>query len=175
MLPIVLASCTLRPYQQGDQASLARNGNDAGMVRNLTDRFPHPYTVEAADAWVALNVANAQHDNLAIEIGGEVVGGIGIIPGKDVYRRAAEIGYWLGADHRGRGVATAALRAMTEHVFATRDVCRLFAGVFEYNAASVRVLEKAGYVFEGRLRKAATKAGRTFDTLLYARVVEEQG
>ncbi len=172
MRPIVLASCTLRPYRQGDQAALARNGNDASIWRNLTDRFPHPYTLEAADDWVALNLANQAHDNLAIEIGGEVVGGVGVVPGRDIYRRSAEIGYWLSSAHCGRGVTTEALRAMTDHVFATRDVCRLFAGVFEHNAASVRVLEKAGYVFEGRQRKAVTKAGQTIDTLLYARVLE---
>jgi RimJ/RimL family protein N-acetyltransferase len=172
MSPIVLASCTLRPYREGDQAALARNGNDVSNWRNLMDRFPHPYTPEAADAWVALNVANPEHDNLAIDVGGEVVGSIGIIPGKDVYRRSAEIGYWLGAAHRGRGIATEAVRALTDHAFATRDLCRLFAAVFEHNAASARVLEKAGYVFEARLRKAVTKAGQTLDTLLYARVVD---
>lgn len=134
--------------------------------------YPHPYTTEAADAWVALNVANPEHDNLAIEIRGEVAGSIGIIPGKDVYLRSAEIGYWLGAAHRGRGIGTEAVSAMTDHVFATRDVCRLFAGVFEHNAASARVLEKAGYVLEGRLRKAVTKAGQTIDKLLYTRVLE---
>jgi [ribosomal protein S5]-alanine N-acetyltransferase len=172
MRAIVLASCTLRPYRQGDQAGLVRNGNDATLWRNLKDRFPHPYTAEAADAWVALNVANPENDNLAIEVGAEVVGSIGIIPGKDVYRRSAEIGYWLGAAHRGRGIATEAVRAMTDHVFATRDVCRLFASVFEHNAASARVLEKADYVLEGRLRKAVTKAKETTDTLLYARILE---
>jgi [ribosomal protein S5]-alanine N-acetyltransferase len=171
MTPIVLASCTLRPYREGDQASLARNGNDASISRYLTDRFPHPYTAEAADRWVALNVANPEHDNLAIEIGGEVVGGIGIVPGKDIYRRSAEVGYWLSPLHGGRGVATEALRAMTDYVFATRDICRLFAGVFEQNTASARVLEKADYVLEGRLRKSVTKAGQTLDTLLYARVL----
>ena len=172
MTPLVLASCALRPYRQGDQAALVRNANDATLFRNMTDRFPHPYTADAADAWVALNVASPAHDNLAIEIGGEVAGGIGIVPGTDVHRRSAEIGYWLGAPYRGRGIATEALRAMTDHVFATRDVCRLFAGVYEHNAASARVLEKADYRFEGRLRKSVTKAGQTIDTLLYARVLE---
>ncbi len=171
MVAIVLASCTLRPFRNGDQASIAKHANDVGIWRNMTDRFPHPYTLEEAERWVAFNLGNPMHDNLAIEIDGEVAGGIGIIPGKDVYRRSAEIGYWLGAAYHGRGIATQAVVAMTEHVFSTRDVIRVFASVFEHNTASRRVLEKAGYVLEGRLQKTVTKEGKTFDTFLYARVV----
>jgi RimJ/RimL family protein N-acetyltransferase len=168
--PIVLRSCTLRPFRQGDEDAISRNADDRRIWANMRDQFPHPYTLVDAERWVAFNLASATKDNVAIEVDGEVGGGIGIIPGADVYRRAAEIGYWLGARHWGKGIATDALRAMTEHVFATRDVVRLFAGVFEHNAASARVLEKAGYVLEGRMRKSVTKDGKTIDQLLYARV-----
>ena len=54
--------------------------------------------------------------------------------------------------------------------FANYDVCRLYAHVFEWNQASARVLEKAGYVFEGRSRKSVTKEGKTIDQLMYAMV-----
>ena len=87
-------------------------------------------------------------------------------------RRSAGIGFWLGESHWGRGITTAALRALTQHAFGSFDLCRLQAYVFERNAASARVLEKAGYVWEARLRKAATKDGRTFDLLVYAMVRE---
>ena len=81
--------------------------------------------------------------------------------------RSAEIGYWLGEDHWGRGLATEAVRAITDHAFAHHDICRIYAHVFEWNAASARVLEKVGYVFEGRL-KSVTKDGKTIDQLMYA-------
>src|SRR5258706_16426599 len=106
----------------------------------------------------------------AIVVDGQAVGGIGVNPGKDVERRTAAIGYWLGETFWGRGITTEALRAMTEHVFATFDFERLEAYVFEWNLASARVLEKAGYTREARLRKKVTKQGSTIDCFLYARL-----
>jgi [ribosomal protein S5]-alanine N-acetyltransferase len=62
------------------------------------------------------------------------------------------------------------LIAVTDIAFSNHDLCRLYAHVFEWNGASVRVLEKAGYVCEGRLRKSVTKEGKTIDQLMYALV-----
>jgi RimJ/RimL family protein N-acetyltransferase len=165
-----LALCTLRPYEDGDVASIARNANDRGVWRNMRDQFPHPYGEDEARTWIALNQADPAHRNLAIVVDGEAVGGIGIIPQQDVFSRSAEIGYWLGAAYRGRGVATAAVSGLSDRLFATTSLVRLFAGVFEPNRASARVLEKAGYTLEGRLRKAVYKDGELLDQLLYARV-----
>jgi len=86
----------------------------------------------------------------------------------DLLRRSAEIGYWLGEEYWGRGIMTEAVRAMTEYAFETFDINRVYAGVLEYNLSSVRVLEKNGYVCEGRLRQAYTKDGKTYDQLLYS-------
>jgi RimJ/RimL family protein N-acetyltransferase len=104
----------------------------------------------------------------AIVVDGEAVGGIGIVLQPDVFRRSAEIGYWLGEQYWGRGIVTEALRALTEYAFANFDLCRIYAGVFESNPASMRVLEKAGYAFEGRMKKAVTKDGKTMDDFIYA-------
>jgi len=96
------------------------------------------------------------------------VGGIGFELQEDVFRRSAALGFWLGEPYWGRGITTAAVKAVTAHAFAAFDLCRLFAHVYERNAASMRVLEKAGYMCEARLRRAATKDGRTFDLYLYS-------
>ena len=89
-----------------------------------------------------------------------------------MYRRTAEVGYWLGEPFWGQGIATHALQAFTEYAFATFDLVRLQAFVKEWNPASARVLEKCGFTLEGRLRKNVTKDGKTVDQLLYALVRE---
>ncbi len=161
-----IAGATIRPFRRGDEEALVANANDRGVWRNLRDRFPHPYTLGDAAWWIA----NAGPAHFAIAIDGRVAGGIGFDRDEDVFRRSAEIGYWLGSAHRGQGIATAAVVALGEHVFSTTDIVRLYAGVFAWNPASARVLEKAGYVLEGRLRSAVWKDGELVDELLYARV-----
>jgi RimJ/RimL family protein N-acetyltransferase len=167
---IQLSTCTLRPWRAGDRDSLVRHADNRNVWLNMRDRFPHPYTAADARAWIKRSSAERPFTTLAIEVDGAAVGGVGIQPGTDVFRRSAEIGYWLGEPFWGRGIATEALRAMTEYAFEHFDICRLEAGVFEWNPASMRVLEKAGYVLEGRARLGVTKDGRTGDRLLYALV-----
>ena len=104
----------------------------------------------------------------AIEVNGEAAGGIGIELQSDVERVSAEIGYWLGEALWGRGIATEALRAVTAEAFTRYDITRLYAVPFADHPASVRVLEKAGYVREGLMRQSAIKEGKVRDQLLYA-------
>ena len=110
--------------------------------------------------------------NFAIAVNNEAVGGIGFTIQMDEARRSAEIGYWLGEEFWGRGIATEALIAVTDYAFCEFEICRLYAHVFEWNPASARVLEKAGYEFEGRMRKSVTKVGQTIDKLMFACVRE---
>jgi RimJ/RimL family protein N-acetyltransferase len=138
----------------------------------LRDRFPHPYTASDGDRWIRQATQMVPQTHFAIAIGDQAVGGIGLDLQVDVFRRSAEIGIWLGEAHWGRGIATEAVRALTNFAFTNLDVCRVYAGVFEWNPASMRVLEKAGYSVEGRLRKSVTKDGQTIDRMLYAIVRE---
>jgi ribosomal-protein-alanine N-acetyltransferase len=110
--------------------------------------------------------------HFAIVVQDQAVGGVGFAIQEDVFRRSAEIGYWLGEEFWGRGIATEAVRAVTEHAFAHHDLCRIYAGVFEWNPVSMRVLEKAGYAYEGRMRRSVTKAGSIIDQMVYAIVRE---
>jgi len=165
---IVLERFTLRGWRTGDIESLPRHANNIKIWRNLHDAFPHPYTRADAEIWIQQTSTLPVGMIYAIEVNGEAVGGIGIHPMKDVHRRTAAIGYWLSETHWGRGIATDALRAMTRQVFATFDLARLEAFVFEWNVASTRVLEKAGYTREALLKKRVTKEGRTVDCFLYA-------
>ncbi|HET6972421.1 MAG TPA: GNAT family protein [Pyrinomonadaceae bacterium] len=167
-----LASCTVRNWEWRDRDAIVRYGNNRKVSINLRDRFPFPYTARDARNWLDMVVDAKPVTNFAIDVAGEAVGGIGFTPQHDVDRRSAEIGYWLGEPFWGRGIATEALMAVTEYAFANFDLCRLYAHVFAWNAASARVLEKAGYEFEGRLRKSVTKDGQTIDQLMFAKIRE---
>jgi RimJ/RimL family protein N-acetyltransferase len=167
-----LKSCSVRSWDWRDRDAIVRHADNRNVWINLRDRFPHPYTLNDARRWLDMVVGQKPETNFAIEVAGEAVGGIGFTVQFDVARRSAEIGYWLGEEFWGRGIATEALIAVTDHAFSHYDVCRLFAHVFDWNSASARVLEKAGYEFEGRLKKSVTKDGRTIDQLMYAMIRE---
>jgi RimJ/RimL family protein N-acetyltransferase len=158
----------LRPFRPEDATSIVRHADDYEVWRSLRDRFPHPYTARDAEGWIAFTASQDPPLHFAIDLDGEAVGGIGIIPGSDVDRVSAEVGYWLGRTVWGRGLATRALGSLAPYAFRTFDFTRLFATPFGFNAASIRVLEKAGWVREGVLRRAVVKEGRVTDLLVYA-------
>ena len=94
-----------------------------------------------------------------IEIEGAAVGGIGVHPGEDVHRHTATVGYWLGEEFWGRGIMTEAVTAVTDFCFENFPLRRISAEVFANNPASARVLEKAGFTFEGCLKNNVLKDG----------------
>jgi ribosomal-protein-alanine N-acetyltransferase len=157
----------LRPWHPGDEDSLVAQANNYKIWLNLRDTFPHPYTWQEAHAWVELANSLPNSLNLAIDINGAACGGAGLLFQADIHRRSAEIGYWLGEAYWNRGIATAAVKMLSAHAFGHYDICRLYAGIFEYNRASMRVLEKAGYTLEAVHRQALTKNGHTRDEYLY--------
>jgi ribosomal-protein-alanine N-acetyltransferase len=168
IMEIKLRKSILRPWKPGDEESLVLNANNRRVWRNLRDSFPHPYTVADAKHWIQIANPNMPITNFAIVQETAAAGGIGLVLKDDVFRRSAEIGYWLGEEFWGRGIVTEAVRAVTEYAFSTFDLCRVYAGVFEWNPGSMRVLEKAGYEFECRMRKSVTKDGATIDEIIYA-------
>lgn len=135
---------------------------------HLRDRFPYPYGIDAARTFLGWIAKQTSPTVWAIEVDGEASGGIGIELHSDVERVSAEIGYWLGESVWGRGIATEALKAVTVEAFQRFEITRLYAVPFADHAASVRVLEKAGYVREGHLRRSAIKDGKIRDQLLFA-------
>jgi len=158
----------VRPWSEGDETSLARHANSYKIWRRVRDRFPHPYTRADAKRWVASARLQDPQTHFAIEVDGDADGGIGLEIGDDIERRSAEIGYWLGEDHRGRGITTAAVRALTGYGFEALDLTRIFAVPFVDNSASLRVMERCGYAREGTMRRSAIKEGVVMDQMLYA-------
>ena len=171
-MELPLPSCTIRPWRASDLESLLVHADNPRIAANLRDVFPSPYTRADGEAWLAIAGAETRATDFAIEVDGAAVGGIALRPGADVHRRSAEIGYWLGEAYWGRGIATEAVGALTRWGIETFDLVRVDAHVFAPNVASARVLEKNGYVLEGRLRRAVEKRGAILDALVYAYVVE---
>jgi RimJ/RimL family protein N-acetyltransferase len=165
-----LGVCDVRSWRPADAAAIVPHANNRRVWLNLRDQFPHPYSVRDARRFLASVVGARPETNFAIEVEGSAVGGIGFRVQPDVERIGAELGYWLGEKYWGRGIATAAVAAVTEHALAAHDLVRVFALPFAHNRASARVLEKAGFTLEGVLRSSAIKDGRVLDQLLYARI-----
>lgn len=163
-----LTTCIVRPWADGDAESLHRHANNPRVSMHLRDRFPYPYERQHAQTFLSWVRQQPMPTVWAIEVDGEAAGGIGVELHQDVERVSAEVGYWLGESRWGRGIATDALRGVTAEAFNRFDLTRLYAVPFADHAASVRVLEKAGYVLEGRLRQSAIKDGKIRDQFLYA-------
>ena len=167
-----LTKCVIRSFEWSDAASIAKHADNRAVWMNLRDLFPHPYTRQDANKWIMyLHKQGPAATEFAIEVGDDVIGSIGFRIQKDMERHSAEIGYWLGQDCWGRGIATEALRALTHYAFSHYEqLLRIYAYVFEWNTASMRVLEKCGYEREGWLRKSTIKVGKVIDQALYAKL-----
>ncbi len=132
--------------------------------------MPHPYTLADAEAHLGRIGTDPLHHSFCIEVEGKVAGAIGLKVKEDVHRHTAELGYWVAEPYWGRGLATAAVRAFVAERLEALPLHRIFAELYANNPASVRVLEKAGFEYEGRLRKNVVKDGKILDSLVYALV-----
>ncbi len=164
----------LRPWAAQDAEALVQLGNDREIWLNLRDRFPHPFTIPAADLWLAEHIiASAQKRSFAVTYRGQLAGGVPLRRRKDAHHICADLTFWVGRPMWGRGIATGAVRAATAYAFDNLGLERVQAFVFDWNPASARVLENAAYTLEGRLRHYVLKDGRYGDALLYARLRSE--
>ena len=172
-MQIDLGKYQIRSYELTDKISLIKYANNKNVSKNLKDSFPYPYSEKDATKWLNLTCIQNPELNFAIATREELIGGIGLLLQPDVYRYSAEVGYWLAEPFWGKGIVTKALIAFTNYAFKQFDLERLFAGVFDGNNASVKVLENAGYKFEGRYRKAVYKNDLFKDQLMYGILKEE--
>mgnify|MGYP003578146716 FL=1 len=158
---------TLRPWQPADLESLVRYANNPRVAQNLMNSFPHPYTEVDGRAFISLALQMKPPNRMGIEINGEAAGGIGLHLQPDIYCKNAELGYWLAEPYWGNGVMTEVVAQMVAYGFQHFDIDRIFAKPFGSNLSSQRVLEKAGFVLEGRFEKTIFKNGVYQDELVY--------
>jgi RimJ/RimL family protein N-acetyltransferase len=163
----------LRPLRQTDAERLAHLANNEKISRNLRDGFPHPYTEEDAGNFLQKFTNQNPVTFFGIDYNGEYVGNISLVPGQDVYRKSAEIGYFIGESYWNKGIITTAVNLITEYGFNHLDIIRIHTGVFEYNTASMHVLEKCGFIKEGVFKKSVFKQGKLWDEVRYAKIKPE--
>ena len=160
---------TLRDYQKSDAPRLVLLANNKSVSRYLGYTFPYPYTEQDADWWLETGSKANNIVTKVIEYNGEFVGSIGITSQIGWRNHVAEIGYWLGEEYWGKGIASESLRIMTDYATSFLNYKKLFAPVLKPNKASMRVLEKCGYELEGILKQEIFKDGKFFDVYHYAR------
>ena len=162
----------LREWKRSDAEALAKIANNKKIWDNVRDRLPHPYTIKDAKEWLDLAREQKIATTFCIEADGELAGSIGIIIRDDVYRKTVEIGYFVGEEYWGKGIATEAVGQMVDYVKKQFDVVRIFAEVFEYNKASMKVLEKNGFYLECIRKKAVMKNNVILDDYVWVKLLE---
>lgn len=162
----------IQKWRLADAADLAAVLSNPKILKNLRDGLPNPYTEEDGQEFISAMLAAEENDTFAFAVtaDGRAVGSIGAFRQANIHSRTAELGYYLAEDYWGKGIMTQAVRLLCDHVFSRSDILRIFAEPFADNAASRRVLEKAGFSFEGILRANAVKDGRVVDMAMYSRL-----
>lgn len=170
MIELIDSDVRLREFHNDDRFRLAELANNEHIANNLRDGFPHPYTISDAEQFIQMCLQMNPPQVFAIEFQEEYAGNIGLHKGADVYRKSAEIGYFLGEPYWNKGIMTRAVRLICDYGFRELDIVRIYTGVFEYNLASARVLEKCGFLKEAVFNKAICKNGEICDEIRYALV-----
>ncbi|MCU0334760.1 MAG: GNAT family N-acetyltransferase [Chitinophagaceae bacterium] len=160
MFPLDAGICQLRPLHSMDAVPMTQLAHNRAIWDHVRDYFPHPYQLEHATQFIEMVNAQQPPQNLAIEYQRQFAGVVGFFPLQDVYHQTADFGYWLGEPFWGKGIATAAVAAMVPYIFEHFGIVRLQSGVFHFNPASMRVLEKNGFQLDCIARCAVTKNGR---------------
>ena len=155
-----------------DAGPLARHANNPKIAANLRDAFPCPYTRSDAESFLANVTSNSPRTVFALADADEAIGSIGLMIGRDVHRFTAELGYWIAEPFWGRGIMTSAVVAFTDFGFQAFKLNRIYAEPYTSNPASARILEKAGYFFEGTLRANVVKHGKVLDQFMYSKTSE---
>jgi RimJ/RimL family protein N-acetyltransferase len=169
---VVNGDVKLRELTDSDLAKLSEYADNEKVSVNLRDAFPKPYTMRDAENFKKIIDSQDPKTFFAIEYNGEYVGNISLSIGNDVYRKSAEIGYFIGEPFWNKGIATKAVSLITDWGFENLDIVRIHTGIFEFNKASQRVLEKCGYIKEAVFKKSICKNNKIYDEIRYAKIKE---
>jgi len=170
MIELKSGNISLRKFIFSDKERIAELINNKKIWDNLRDLIPFPYTIEDAEDFISICEGENPPMTFAIEYSGELTGVIGLVKQTDIYKRTAEIGYWIGEPFWGKGIATKAVKLIVNYGFNDLRLVRIFTGVFDYNIASQRVLSKVGFKLEGIFENSVVKNGEICDEYRYAKL-----
>ncbi|MDE7132952.1 MAG: GNAT family N-acetyltransferase [Lachnospiraceae bacterium] len=162
--------CKIRKWELSDAADLATALSNRKIQDNLRDGLPYPYTEQDGIEFISAMLSADENETFAFAVTADnkVVGSIGVFRQGNIHRQTAELGYYIAEECWGKGIMTEAVKQICEYVFEKSDIIRIYAEPFAYNAASCRVLEKAGFQYEGTLRSNAVKNGKVIDMRMYS-------
>ncbi|WMC92544.1 GNAT family N-acetyltransferase [Kineothrix sp. MB12-C1] len=162
--------CSTRSWKVEDAGDLAVALNNKKILDNLRDGLPYPYTVEDGRAFIEAMLGDDENKTypFAITVNDKAVGSIGVFRKDNIHCKTAEMGYYIAEPYWGQGIGTSAVKQVCNYIFEKTDIIRIFAEPFAHNVASCRVLEKAGFAYEGTLRKNAVKNGNVLDMKIYS-------
>ena len=160
----------IRKWRLSDAADLAAALSNKNILNNLRDGLPYPYTEKDGEEYICAMLSADENSifSFAVTADDKVIGSASVSRQGNIHRRTGELGYYIAEKHWGNGIMTNAVKQICKYVFANSDIIRIYAEPFAYNAASCRVLEKAGFRYEGVLRSNAVKNGKILDMKMYA-------
>lgn len=163
-------NCILRKWRMSDAKDLASALNNEKILNNLRDGLPFPYTERDAADYISAMLSVDENNTFAyaVTVDDRAVGSIGAFRQSNIHRQTAELGYYLAEEYWGHGIMTNAVLQICSRIFETTDILRIYAEPFSYNIGSCRVLEKAGFTFEGIMKNNAVKNGRVIDMAMYS-------
>ena len=168
-------NCKIRKWKLTDAKNIAVALSNKKIQDNLRDGLPYPYTEQDGIDFIS-SMLSANEDEtfaFAITLDDKAIGSIAVFRQQNIHRQTAEMGYYIAEEYWGKGIMTDAVKQICEYVFKNSDILRIYAEPFAYNAGSCRVLEKAGFQYEGTLRSNAVKNGKLLDMKMYARLRKE--
>ena len=162
--------CKIRKWELSDAEDLAAALSNKKVQDNLRDGLPYPYTVQDGEDYISAMLFADKNETFAfaVTVDDKVIGSIGVFRQGNIHRKTAELGYYISEEHWGKGFVTEAVKQICRYVFDKSDIIRIYAEPFAHNAASCRVLEKAGFQCEGTLRSNAVKNGKVVDMKMYS-------
>ena len=162
--------CKIRKWNLADAADLAMALSNTKVQDNLRDGLPYPYTEKDGTDYISAMLSADENETFAFAIvsDNKVIGSIGVFRQENIHRQTAELGYCIAEEYWGKGIMTDAVKQICKYVFDKSDIIRIYAEPFAYNTASCRVLEKAGFQYEGTLRSNAVKNGKIIDMKMYS-------